>query len=211
MAGRTIRLSSPLVPYLVRLGDAVIICLAGYLALHVRRVLDVPVEFPRDLAGYYGLIAVGALLFAAFSGEAYRSWRGAQMPTMLVKVAGRWLVVVGFLLLSLFAFKASQDFSRVWFGTWMVLAMLLLWLERFLVYLVLRVLRRRGFNLRHVALVGSGPAAENLQSQLAHAGWSGYKITLSIKQVNPTPQQKQSLNESFNFVSRWQELANIKK
>jgi putative colanic acid biosysnthesis UDP-glucose lipid carrier transferase len=184
MAGRTIRLSSPLVPYLVRLGDAVIICLAGYLALQVRRVLDVPVEFPRDLAGYYGLIAVGALLFAALSGEAYRSWRGAQMPTMLAKVAGRWLVVVGLLLLWLFAFKASQDFSRVWFGTWMVLAMLLLWLERLLVYLVLRVLRRRGFNLRHVALVGSGPAAEKLQSQLAHAGWSGYKITLSIEQVN---------------------------
>lgn len=184
MAGRTIRLSSPLVPYLVRLGDAVIICLAGYLALHVRRVLDVPVEFPRDLAGYYGLIAVGALLFAALSGEAYRSWRGAQMPTMLAKVAGRWLVVVGLLLLWLFAFKASQDFSRVWFGTWMVLAMLLLWLERLLVYLVLRVLRRRGFNLRHVALVGSGPAAENLQSQLAHAGWSGYKIALKLPEVN---------------------------
>lgn len=184
MASRTIRLSSPLVPYFVRLGDAVIICLAGYLALQVRRVLDVPVEFPTDMAGYYGLIAVGALMFAALSGEAYRSWRGAQMPQMLAKVAGRWLVVVGLLLLWLFAFKASQDFSRVWFGIWMVLAMLLLWLERLLVYVVLRVLRRQGFNLRHVALVGSGHAAENLQSQLAHAGWSGYKIALTVPEVN---------------------------
>lgn len=183
-ASRTIRLSSPLVPYIVRLGDAVIICLAGYLALHVRRVLDIPVEFPKDMAGYYGLIVVGALLFAVLSGEAYRSWRGAQMPAMLAKVAGRWLVVVGLLLLWLFAFKASQDFSRVWFGVWVVLALGLLWVERLVVYLVLRGMRRKGFNLRHVALVGSGAVAEDLQAQLIHAGWSGYKLTLKVSEID---------------------------
>lgn len=183
-AGRKIRLSSPLMPYIVRLGDAVIICLAGYLALHVRRVLDIPVEFPNDMAGYYGLVAVGALLFAVLSGEAYRSWRGAQMPAMLAEVTGRWLVAVSFLLLWLFAFKASQDFSRVWFGIWILFALVLLWIERLAVYLVLRVLRRQGFNLRHVALVGSGAVTENLQSQLAHAGWSGYKLVLKVSEID---------------------------
>lgn len=183
-ASRTIRLSSPLVPYIVRLCDAMIICLAGYLALHVRQVLDIPVEFPKDIAGYYGLIAVGALLFAVLSDEAYRSWRGAQMPAMMVKVAGRWLVVVGLLLLWLFAFKASQDFSRVWFGVWVVLTLGLLWLERLVVYLALRVMRRKGFNLRHVALVGSGAVAEDLQAQLVHAGWSGYNLTLNVSVID---------------------------
>lgn len=183
-AGRTIRLSSPLVPYMVRLGDAVIICLAGYLALHLRRVLDIPVEFSKDLAGYYGLVAVGALLFAALSGEAYRSWRGAQIPAMMAKVAGRWLVAVGLLLLWLFAFKASQDFSRVWFGIWILFALVLLWIERLAVYLVLRVMRRKGFNLRHVALVGSGAVAENLQSQLVRSGWSGYKLALKVSEID---------------------------
>lgn len=180
MTGKTVRLSSPLVPYIVRLGDAVIICAAGFLALHVRRVLDIPIEFPTDLAGYYGLMAVGALLFAALSGEAYQSWRGARIPTMLAKVTVRWLVVVGLLLLWLFLFKVSQDFSRVWFASWVFLGAVLLCIERLSVYLILRALRHHGFNLRHVALVGAGPAADGLQAKVAGAGWSGYQITLTL-------------------------------
>ena len=57
---------------------------------------------------------------------------------------------------------------------------MLLWLERLGIYLFLRALRRRGFNLRHVALVGAGPAAESLKQRLANAGWSGYQIALSL-------------------------------
>jgi putative colanic acid biosynthesis UDP-glucose lipid carrier transferase len=176
--------SSALVPFLVRLGDAIIILMAGYMALHVRRVLDLPVQFPIDLSGYYALMAVGALLFAVVSGDVARSWRGAQMPVMLAKVAGRWLMVVGLLLLWLFAFKASQEFSRVWFSVWIVFSTLLLWLGRFCVYLVLRNLRLRGVTLRQVALVGEGAVAESLQQRVTSAGWSGYKITMVISHAD---------------------------
>ena len=102
------------------------------------------------------------------------------MPAMLAGVAGRWAGLVGLLLLWLFVFKASQDFSRIWFMLWAAGAMMLLWLERLGIYLFLRALRQRGFNLRHVALVGSGPAAENLKQRLDNAGWSGYNIALTI-------------------------------
>ena len=57
-----IRMSSPWIPYLVRLADGASIVLAGFLALHVRRVLSLPIEFPSDLSGYYGLISVAAQL-----------------------------------------------------------------------------------------------------------------------------------------------------
>lgn len=181
---RNIRLSSPWLLYLVRLGDAAIVCLTGAFAMHLRRVMDIPIEFPRELTGYYGLVAVGALLFAVLSGDAYRSWRGAQMPAMLAKVAARWLLVVALLLLWLFAFKASQDFSRVWFGAWVVLTMAFLWLERVAVYLVLRSLRKSGFNLRHIALVGNGAAATSLMNNVDAAGWSGYKIVLVASAIN---------------------------
>ncbi len=175
-----IRMSSPWIPYLVRLADGASIVLAGFLALHVRRVLNLPIEFPSDLSGYYGLISVAALVFAALPAEVYRSWRGAQMPAMLAGVAGRWAGLVGLLLLWLFVFKASHDFSRIWFVLWSAGALLLLWLERLGIYLFLRALRRRGFNLRHVALVGSGPAAENLKQRLSSAGWSGYNIAVTV-------------------------------
>ena len=175
-----IRMSSPWIPYLVRLADGASIVLAGFLALHVRRVLNLPIEFSHDLSGYYGLISIAALVFAALPAEVYRSWRGAQMPAMLAGVAGRWAGLVGLLLLWLFVFKASHDFSRIWFVLWSAGALLLLWLERLGIYLFLRALRRRGFNLRHVALVGSGPAAENLKQRLSSAGWSGYNIAVTV-------------------------------
>ena len=179
-----IRMSAPWVPYLVRMADGLSIVVAGYIALHVRRVLDLPIEFPRDLSGYYGLISIAALLFAALPAEVYRSWRGSQIPSMLAGVAARWAALVGTILLWLFIFKASDDFSRVWFLIWTVLSLILLWLERLCIYLFLRVLRRRGLNLRHVALVGSGSSAENIKKRLSSAGWSGYQIVLTLPQTD---------------------------
>lgn len=184
MSRQSFRLSSPLVPYLIKAFDALVIVAAGLLALHVRQVLDLPIEFSADLSGYYGLISAAALLFALISSSVERSWRGSQMASMLASVAGQWLLVSALLLLWLFVFKASQDFSRLWFVLWSVGALLLLWLGRFGVYFFLRTLRRRGFNLRHVALVGAGPAAENLKQRLAKAGWGGYNIAVMIPTVD---------------------------
>lgn len=175
-----VRMSSPFIGYLVRLADGLSILLAGSLALHVRQALDLPIEFLVDLSGYYGLISVAALVFAVLPGDVYRSWRGAQMPAMLARVTGRWVGLMGLLLLWLFVFKASQDFSRIWFLLWALGAICLLWIERLVIYLFLRALRCRGYNLRHVAIVGGGPAAEHLKQRVSSAGWSGYSIALTI-------------------------------
>ena len=179
-----IRMSAPWVPYVVRAADGVAIVLAGYIALHVRRVLDLPIEFPSDLSGYYGLISIAAMLFAALPAEVYRSWRGSQIPSMLAGVGARWAGLVGVLLLWLFTFKASEDFSRVWFLLWAITALLFLWGARLGIYLFLRVLRRKGFNLRHVVLVGSGAVAQNIKRRLSSAGWSGYQIVLELPQTD---------------------------
>jgi len=194
------RLSSPLIPLLVRFGDAVIVFVAGAMALHVRQVLRLSIEMPGDLSGYYGVVSAGALLFALLSGDVYRSWRGAQMPAMLAKVAGRWLAVVVLLLLWLFIFKASQDFSRIWFAVWIFLGLILLSLERLVIYAVLRILRRRGFNLKHVVLVGSGHLAVNLQGRTRSAGWSGYKI---VQVVPDTSSQSLSLLQGASPDEVW--------
>lgn len=181
-----IRFSDPWVPYVARVVDAGVILLSGFLALYLRRLQDISIELPADLSGYYALITIAAVLFAALPTAVYRSWRGSQVPSMLAGVAGRWAGLVSLLLLWLFAFKASQDFSRFWFALWAVLTLLLLWLERLGIYLGLRALRRRGFNLRHVALVGSGQAAENLKHKLSTSGWSGYKVVLAVPSFEST-------------------------
>lgn len=169
--------TSPVPSYVVKLVDAALIFLAAYLALYARRLFNLPVEMPvKFIASYDGLALVGALLFAFFSGHVTGSWRGAQMPAMLAKLTGRWFVVIGLLLLWLFAFKATQEFSRVWFVAWALLATLLLWFGRLLIYLTLRNLRLRGVGLRQVALVGADAAVASLQARMASAGWSGYVV-----------------------------------
>ena len=185
------RLSSPVVPYLIKAFDAVVIVAAGMLALQARQVLNLRVEFPVDLSGYYGLISAGALLFAFFSSNAQRSWRGSHMASMLASVAGQWLLVSALLLLWLFVFKASQDFSRVWFLIWVGFCVGLLWLARLVLYLVLRSARRRGLNLKHVALIGPGVLAAQIQRRIEEAGWSGYKISEHLP--TPTHEELQAL------------------
>ena len=181
---KRMRLSAPWVPYMVRLADALMILLAGVLALQARLLMHVTVEFPADLTGYYGMVSIAAVLFAALPADVYRSWRGAQVPAMLAGVSGRWLGIVALILLWLFVFKASHDFSRIWFLLWAFSAWALLLIERLGIYLFLRALRRSGFNLRHVALVGAGPAADSLIDRLEKAGWSGYSVALHVKQMN---------------------------
>jgi putative colanic acid biosynthesis UDP-glucose lipid carrier transferase len=177
--------ASSVAPYVVKLVDAALILLAAYLALHARRFLDLPTEMPvKFIAGYDGLAVIGALLFTFFSGNAASSWRGAQMPAMLAKLTARWFMVVSLLLLWLFAFKASQEFSRVWFVVWMLSAVVLLWLGRLAIYLVLRSLRLRGIGLRQVALVGSQAAIASLQTRMASAGWSGYLVSQVVARTD---------------------------
>lgn len=182
---RKIRLSSPLMPYLVRVADGLAVLLGGAMALDARRFITSFHEPSTGLAGYYALVSVAALVFALLPAQVYRSWRGAELPSMLAGVAGRWLMLLGLILLWLFLFKSSDDYSRIWFGLWAALALFFLWLERLLLYLFLRALRRRGFNQRHVALVGGGPGAENLKSRLAAYGWSGFKISVEVADTSP--------------------------
>lgn len=168
---------SPVPSYVVKLLDAALILLAAYLAIYARRLFNFPAEMPvKFIASYDGLALIGALFFTFFSGQVVGSWRGAEMPTMLAKLTGRWFVVIGLLLLWLFAFKATQEFSRVWFVAWAFLATLLLWFGRLIVYLVLRNLRLRGVGLRQVALVGAEAAVASLQARIASVGWSGYVV-----------------------------------
>jgi len=181
---RTVRLSAPWVPYSIRLADGVMILLAGFVALKLRQMLDLSIVFPSELSGYYAMETIAAILFAGLPANIYRSWRASQLPSMFIGVAVRWLIIVGLILLWLFVVKASYEFSRIWFFLWVGIALVLLCFVRIVAYLILRMLRKRGFNLRHVALVGDGPAAIHLKKQLQVSGWSGYSIALEIGHID---------------------------
>ena len=76
----------------------------------------------------------------------------------------------------LFGFKVSSDFSRLWLGWWMTFGLVFLLIFRLCVYGVLQHQRLRGRNYRCVVVVGAGNLGQRLISQTVASPWAGYKI-----------------------------------
>jgi len=64
----------------------------------------------------------------------------------------------------------------VWVGLWLVSGLLASVAARVSIRLVLRSLRRRGRNLRHIAIVGAGTLGRTIAERLAEASWAGFRV-----------------------------------
>jgi putative colanic acid biosynthesis UDP-glucose lipid carrier transferase len=139
-------------------------------------------------ATYFGYVELpDRYWFAIFSGAVlglavmplsglYRPQRGMSLAVELSALFNAWLVLVGCGLAFLFATKTGIEFSRVWAGLWVVLGVSGHALLRIPLRFALRALRRRGFNLRHIAIVGAGPFGSEVVNRLKDSPWTGFAI-----------------------------------
>ena len=104
----------------------------------------------------------------------YQSWRGKRLVGLVGRVAFAWLVVELAGILMSFSFHQSGDLSRLWLGYWAVVTMALLAGSKACVHVVLRQLRRGGYNLKAVAIVGGTPAARRLIAQMRARPEAGF-------------------------------------
>jgi putative colanic acid biosynthesis UDP-glucose lipid carrier transferase len=178
-----IRLSSPVLPYVFRIFDAIAVGLAGWLAIVIKGWVDQPIVV-GDWTNYIVIVAIGALIYVASWGDLYQSWRDAALLSMLKGIYLRWAVVSGLILLGLFLFKTADEISRLWFLIWIFVGLALLFAERIGTYLILRFLRGIGYNHRYVVILGSGKVAIQLIERIRKATWSGYEIAQHIPYVN---------------------------
>lgn len=172
--------SSSVLPGLVKALDMLVVFGAGTLSLKIRKVLDLPIDLPEDLSGYLAIISAGALIYGFASTGGQQVWRGRYMAAMFAKVTGQWLLVPPVILLWLFLFKTSHEFSRVWFLLWVISSAVLLCLMRYCVYVFLSSIRSRGLNQKNVAIIGSGVLSDQLENSLKEASWTGYKVTVHL-------------------------------
>jgi len=70
----------------------------------------------------------------------------------------------------------GDAFSRVWVTMWLASGLVLTGVARVSIRLALRALRRRGFNLRHVAIVGAGYLGRTVAETLQATAWAGYSV-----------------------------------
>lgn len=180
--------------FLIRTADFVSILLAAYLALTIRNFIDLPIPMPENLTRYLILAGMSSMSFLLLADDLYRTVSTHLTPVLLIKVIGRWIMLVGLIVFSLFIFRVSIHFSRFWFAAWVPMVTIFLCLDRLAIYTVLNSLQKQGLNLKTVALVGDGPVAKSIKRRLENDPYSGYSLNLELPQVDT--QSLQSLSET---------------
>jgi putative colanic acid biosysnthesis UDP-glucose lipid carrier transferase len=75
-----------------------------------------------------------------------------------------------------FVTKTGDAYSRAWVALWIAGGFLLQTAMRLTLRLTLRFLRRRGYNLRHICIVGAGDLGREVVLRLRRAPWSGLHL-----------------------------------
>ena len=149
--------------------DGVLIFLAWLLAYELRfHRLGIPAPLgvpPLTLYLWFGAVLTPFALLVLRSYQIYRSSRTARLSQELFALLQGIIVVTG--LAGLISFFSRGELSRIVLGIFGVLAALLLLGSRLLLRLALREIRRRGRNLRHVVVVGTGDLARAVLRKLA--------------------------------------------
>ena len=132
-----------------------------------------------DLKPQYviAMLAAALLAFAAFpSFRLYQSQRGISFAEEVRALFLAWLAVAVTGGVFLFLTKTGPEISRGWALLWMTGGFLAHVLLRAAVRIVLRAVRRRGRNLRHVVIVGAGVHGREVARRLGAAPWSGLNV-----------------------------------
>ncbi|MCL5801597.1 MAG: undecaprenyl-phosphate glucose phosphotransferase [Gammaproteobacteria bacterium] len=159
--------------YALRLLDPFLVVLAGIAAYFLRFE---NVLFPLHyLVAFIAAFLLCFLIFPFF--RVYQAQRGASLWAEIQTLFSAWLVVIAGLAVVMFATKTGADFSRQWMGLWAGLGFAALTLFRILLRLGLRHIRRKGFNLRYIVIVGAGSLGREVAQRIKNSPWMGLHIT----------------------------------
>jgi putative colanic acid biosynthesis UDP-glucose lipid carrier transferase len=142
----------------LRIADVTAVCAAGFAAYWLRHGF---VETPKL---YIIAIALGAVLSSGYlhSARVYAFEALRQTALQLGGVAGCWISVFGTLLLSAYAFKISDEVSRVWAVSWFAIGLCGFAVARLVLLLQISRWVRRGVLTLNVAVVGAGELGQRL-------------------------------------------------
>lgn len=131
---------------------------------------------------YVILGSVSVLLFLLISSMlgVYQSYRAITDLEGLLRLSWVWLIFAVALLLGLWAFKLSEDFSRLWLGCWFVAGWLLSVLWRSFAYMLLKQLRAKGFDQKKVAIVGAGDLGKKLINRVNVEKTAGFVVVAAF-------------------------------
>lgn len=129
------------------------------------------------------------LIFPQFS--LYKIWRGVSLAEEARSTLLAWTTVLFCLFGFAFLTKTGAAFSRGWIGYWAVLGWVFLLTGRIGLRLVLRSVRRLGFNQRQIVMAGDYALSREVAERLLHSPWVGLQI-IGVFGDHPVPQESKT-------------------
>jgi exopolysaccharide biosynthesis polyprenyl glycosylphosphotransferase len=159
----------------VRLLDILCVVAAVPAAYYLRGFLPVQARGPLvPLSEYWPFLVLTLLLWVAATWffRIYESFRTRSVWPELGRIAKALVAVALVQIAAVFFLRLHEEVSRLFFGTYFLLACSLLMANRFVLRNVARSARRGGLNTRVFAVVGSGDLAHDVVATVAdHPEW----------------------------------------
>ena len=151
------------------------------------------------------LLALLLQLVTFHAAELYRAWRGEDQLQEFAQLLLAWTIVFGILIFLSVITKTSTNFSRAWLLIWYAGGYATLMAQRFLLRQVLRRMRAKGFNLRHIVLLAEGETGKKVLEQLQQSPETGFNIrgyySSSLPQRTQASIDTGSLEEGILYVT----------
>jgi putative colanic acid biosynthesis UDP-glucose lipid carrier transferase len=162
--------------------------------------------FPWQLQDFFvACSAAGFFYLCAELSGLYRSWRGAELQQINLRILVAWTgTALGFLLL-IYTSHSTDFFPRRVILLWLVITPVVLLLWRFGIERLFIVLRRRGRNLRTVAIAGAGDLGGRLGKEIAGSSTFGLKLVGYFDDHKPVGyrQEKKAKREAADRETDW--------
>lgn len=165
----------PLVPILAFF-DLAGVVLGAFVSLFILQIV-----FPERVlwpvpGNYQAAILIAAALtpgLLTWMGG-YRPWRGFSLWLELRLICMAWVCVFAFFAVLALITKTGEQYSRFWLGLWFFTSLFLLSGGRITLRLLLRRLRKKGFDVKRIILVGTGDLIQRVTQILETNPWSGF-------------------------------------
>jgi putative colanic acid biosynthesis UDP-glucose lipid carrier transferase len=117
----------------------------------------------------------------------YRSWRGRRPSRMIGDIALSWAIALMIGLLFSFLTHKSGEVSRLWLFYWLITGTVFVVAVRWIIYSVLRQLRKKGLNKKRVVIIGYDTVGQEMHKRANTQNWFGYEV-LAIFSESSDPQ-----------------------
>lgn len=160
------------------LSDAILIFASFQLAYYYRfhYFYAVDTTLPYEI---YCLVAVIAMFLQismyGFLGL-YQSQRKARFQQTFLKITMGNLLACGLLLMGLYILKYN-DISRFTLGLFFLIEQIVISVKRYALQKILYHFRKRGYNQKHIIVVGTGVLAQRYVNEIKNNPELGYQIT----------------------------------